>query len=569
MKATLHALLVLGLSGGGCATPSVAPPRQSTAEVQVVALQQERQQLLTTLGEFHDRIRDLESKLADREGRPVAQSYDQLLAIKEAELSELRKTSAESNKLSAQLNTTGSDLNQARLRVSTLEQQVTKKDQELGALKGLATAAAELESAKHRMADLESLLSQRDQETRSLRTSSAEREKPRRPVTDRDRHIESYEGAAGIDREATCPKRFRPSYQCSRETELVADLSAYSNELRQTRQRMASFEQHATEREQELNVVRKGVGDRDRLVNQLTVANMDLAQTKQKASNLERQLAAKTQELDVLQNAMTSKERSSGPLVLRNTGMAKPSGANIGTEVKQHSGTSLPQSDTHTLRSGKFRATRLPSNPSSNPLISNGPELINASEHLARLLKDEVSRGTINVKQHRNHLAVGLSSSLLFQSGEATLKPEGMNVLKRIGNILGQIPNNAIQIAGHTDNQAIRKELRKTFPDNKALSWARAENARRGLINGGLPMERVKAIGLADKVPLMSNTTEAGRQKNRRIEIVVTQLAGWPPAMKVTSEEYNGPSMAFFTIGETELPLGSACHCATERATVL
>ena len=205
---------------------------------------------------------------------------------------------------------------------------------------------------------------------------------------------------------------------------------------------MASFEQHATEREQELNVVRKGVGDGDRLVNQLTVANMDLAQTKQKASNLERQLAAKTQELDVLQNAMTSKERSSGPLVLRNTGMAKPSGANIGTEVKQHSGTSLPQSDTHTLRSGTSPSHSSSEQPIVKPIDQTDHELINASEHLARLLKDEVSRGTINVKQHRNHLAVGLSSSLLFQSGEATLKPEGMNVLKRIGNILGQIPNN-------------------------------------------------------------------------------------------------------------------------------
>ena len=115
------------------------------------------------------------------------------------------------------------------------------------------------------------------------------------------------------------------------------------------------------------------------------------------------------------------------------------------------------------------------------------------------------------------------------------------NILKRIGNILGQIPNNVVQVAGHTDNQAIRKELRKTFPDNKALSWARAENARRGLIDGGLPMERIKAIGLADKVPLVSNTTEAGRHRNRRIEIVVTASS---PAMKATSGHYRGPNMA-------------------------
>ena len=152
MKTALHMLLVLGLTAGGCATHVPAPQRQSPAEAQVVALQQERQQLLTTLGEFHDRIRDLESKLADREGRPVAQSYDQLLAIKEAELSELRKTSAESEKLSAQLNTAVTDLNQTRLRLSVLEQEAMKRDQELASMQGLATAAAELESAKHRTA---------------------------------------------------------------------------------------------------------------------------------------------------------------------------------------------------------------------------------------------------------------------------------------------------------------------------------------------------------------------------------------------------------------------------------
>jgi chemotaxis protein MotB len=519
-------LLVLGLMAAGCATQTPVPPRQSPAEAQVVALQQERQQLLATLGEFHDRIRDLESTLADREGRPVAQSYDQLLAIKEAELSELRKTSAESEKLSAQFNTAASDLNQARLRVSALEQQVAKKDQQLASMKGLSAVAAELESTKHRMTDLESLLLQRDQENRSLRTSAAERESLAA-------QLQTATGTLNHAKErlASIEKQFLQKdadlrHSGTEKQKLTADLIAYSNELRQTRQRMASLEQQVTEREQELNVARKGVGDRDRLVNQLTVANMDLTQTKQRASNLERQLAARTQEMEVLHNVMASREKSSNPMVPKNTEMGKPSAPDLGTEVRQ-------------------RMETPPSHSSSGQSIAKhidqpDQELTNASEHLARLLKDEVSRGTISVKQHSNQLALGLSSSLLFQSGEATLKPDGINVLKRIGNILVQIPNNVIQVAGHTDNQAIRKELRKTFPDNKALSWARAENARRGLINGGLPMERIKAIGLADKIPLVSNSTEAGRQKNRRIEIVVTSHS----AMNVTSESYRGPSMA-------------------------
>ncbi len=526
MKTTLRLLLVLGLTANGCATRVPPPPRQSPAEAQVVALQQERQQLLTTLGEFHERIGDLESKLADREEKPVAQSYDQLLAVKEAELSELRKTSAESEKLSAQLNTAVTDLNQTRLRVSALEQQNMKKDQELASMKGLATAAAELESAKHRIGDLESLLSQRDQESRSLRTSAAERESlmaQLQTATGALNHTK--ERLASIERQLTQKDSDLRSSGAEKQ-KLAASLTAYSNELRKTRQRMASFEQQTS---------------------------MDLSQTKHKASNLERQLAARTQELEAQQHMTTGTEKSSGPPIARHTETTgKSSGSNVGSEVRQIPGTALSKTETDKTRIGKA-----PSRPSSDvPQHSDqpDPELINASEHLARLLKDEVSRGTISVKQHRNQLAVGLSSSLLFQSGEATLKPDGRNVLKQIGGILGQIPNNVVQVAGHTDNQAIPKQLQNKFPDNKAFSWARAENARRGLINGGMPMERIEAIGLADKVPLVSNTTEAGRQRNRRIEIVVTRSAASPLAMEATSERYRRQSLASLSPEKQDSP---------------
>jgi chemotaxis protein MotB len=95
-----------------------------------------------------------------------------------------------------------------------------------------------------------------------------------------------------------------------------------------------------------------------------------------------------------------------------------------------------------------------------------------------------------------------------------------------------------VQVAGHTDNQAISKALQKIFPDNKALSWARAENARRALINGGMPAERTKAVGMADTRPLASNATEQGRQKNRRLELVIVQN----PSVATTGGETRNPS---------------------------
>ncbi|MEQ1846503.1 MAG: OmpA family protein, partial [Nitrospira sp.] len=64
---------------------------------------------------------------------------------------------------------------------------------------------------------------------------------------------------------------------------------------------------------------------------------------------------------------------------------------------------------------------------------------------------------------------------------------------------------------------------RRPFKDNTELSRARAENAGKALVKGGLGADRVRAVGYADARPIATNDTEEGRSKNRRVEIVVTQ----------------------------------------------
>jgi chemotaxis protein MotB len=111
----------------------------------------------------------------------------------------------------------------------------------------------------------------------------------------------------------------------------------------------------------------------------------------------------------------------------------------------------------------------------------------------------------------------------LFDSGEPALKPGGADVLNRIGGVLTQYPDRSIHVAGHTDNVPIKGRLAKKFPTNAELSQARAEIARRALTEGGMPAEKIVAKGHADSRPIASNTTADGRQKNRRVEIVVGQ----------------------------------------------
>ena len=147
--------------------------------------------------------------------------------------------------------------------------------------------------------------------------------------------------------------------------------------------------------------------------------------------------------------------------------------------------------------------------------------LAEAKDDLSKLLQAEVAKGNVTMKQLGDQLTLGLATTLLFDSGEAMLKPGGADVLRRIGGVLKQYPDRSIHVAGHTDNVPIKGRLAKRFPTNVELSQARAEDARQALTDGGMAMDKVEAKGHADSRPIASNSTAEGRQKNRRVEIVV------------------------------------------------
>jgi chemotaxis protein MotB len=558
MKLATLMILLVGATIAGCANPSShghneaplphrpsAPesrPPSSPEAQQLLALQQERQQLLSTLGDFHERVRELESKLADREGKPIAKSYDELLAIKEAELSELRKSAAESGAMAAQRDAVVAELAQARQRVTALEQQAAKKDQELASLRGRAAAAADMENAKRRAAELESQLMQRETEARALRSAAAERESlanQLHTVTVTLNHAK--ERITGIEKQLA-QKEIDLHALANEKQKLWAESSTHAAELKSARQRVAALELQAAEKEQELLLVKRTGSDRERLASQLSTMNMELAQTKQQASQLERQLAAKGREMDTLRVLVAEQEK-----LLHQPGSRKQTSGQ--PAVKQH---------VAAASSDERAAPGVPGIPNTNRTTGAGSQVqksvpLGGSDHVAKLthtknelirtFQDDRTRGSVTIEQAGNQLSVSLPFALLFSPGEVTLKPDGMVMLKRIGQVLAQDTDRAIQVAGHTDNQAITKELKKTFPDNRAWSWAQADSARKALITGGAPSDRIRAVGFADKKPLASNQTEAGRQKNRRIEIIVTQFS--IPSRTVTpGPTRNGPRMA-------------------------
>jgi len=142
-------------------------------------------------------------------------------------------------------------------------------------------------------------------------------------------------------------------------------------------------------------------------------------------------------------------------------------------------------------------------------------------EALLRQLSKEAAKGQLQIRQYQNMLTVDLAEQIFFDSGRATLKKSGKDVLKKVGEALKGYDDKLIWVVGHTDNVPVAKSLQGTFPTNWELSVARATNVVRFLQETGVPPEHMVASGRAEYDPVAPNDTPEGRQKNRRIAIIL------------------------------------------------
>jgi chemotaxis protein MotB len=140
---------------------------------------------------------------------------------------------------------------------------------------------------------------------------------------------------------------------------------------------------------------------------------------------------------------------------------------------------------------------------------------------LVQGLATEVQKGQLQVRQYQNMLTVDLSEQIFFDSGRATLKPGGKQVLKKVADAIQAYENKIIRVVGYTDNVPVAKALQGKYPTNWELSVARATTVVRFLQDAGIPPERMVASGRGEYSPVASNDTPEGREKNRRIEIML------------------------------------------------
>jgi type VI secretion system protein ImpK len=153
----------------------------------------------------------------------------------------------------------------------------------------------------------------------------------------------------------------------------------------------------------------------------------------------------------------------------------------------------------------------------SRSAASPPPQSDAQQQRVQAFLADEIARKLVVVEEDPASLRVRTTVGQLFQSGSDALEPGRQALFERIADAVDK-EKGTIRIDGHTDSDPIST---LTFPDNLALSKARAEAVARIVRSHLTDPSRVTAAGLGATQPIASNATPGGKALNRRVEIVI------------------------------------------------
>ncbi len=144
---------------------------------------------------------------------------------------------------------------------------------------------------------------------------------------------------------------------------------------------------------------------------------------------------------------------------------------------------------------------------------------------LAAFVREFGPGGPLQILYSPEGLRVRIEGQVLFQSGTANLLPGAGAILSKLAPILAKYPYQ-IWVEGHTDDVPIATPA---FPSNWELSAGRAGRVVRELAALGVPSARLSAVGYAETRPAVPNTDDAGRARNRRVEVFLSRnTTAWP-----------------------------------------
>jgi outer membrane protein OmpA-like peptidoglycan-associated protein len=141
--------------------------------------------------------------------------------------------------------------------------------------------------------------------------------------------------------------------------------------------------------------------------------------------------------------------------------------------------------------------------------------LLDARNREAQRLEQQMR--DLQAKQTERGMVLTLGD-VLFDTGKATLKPGAYSTIDRLAQVLKESANRKVIIEGHTDSTGSEE-------NNILLSQQRALSVQAALMERGVSGEQIATIGKGEAVPIASNDNAAGRQRNRRVELVVSQDA--------------------------------------------
>lgn len=130
-----------------------------------------------------------------------------------------------------------------------------------------------------------------------------------------------------------------------------------------------------------------------------------------------------------------------------------------------------------------------------------------------RRLIEELRRRGADARSSKRGVVINLPD-ILFEFDRSRLTPEAKRTVGEISDVLREVKHRALSVEGHTDSIG-------TVVYNKDLSLRRANSVYRELNRRGVPQEQMKVRGFGEGAPIATNNTEAGRERNRRVEIII------------------------------------------------
>jgi chemotaxis protein MotB len=175
---------------------------------------------------------------------------------------------------------------------------------------------------------------------------------------------------------------------------------------------------------------------------------------------------------------------------------------------------------------------------SVSPAQAESENLQKLKERVDEYAKDKGLADKLSARVERRGLVITvLTDQLLFDSGSATIKPAGLPLMHAVAGLLQQEKSHQVEVEGHTDPVPTSSSQ---YPTNWELSTARASSVVRELASDGVQQQRLTAAGRAYLDPVADNSSDAGRSRNRRVEIILPRQAAAPTS--AAAEPKIGPS---------------------------